>query len=459
MELNELFGRIVGQHWKLIVLCLLVGVGAAVALQADKQPLYSGSARIVLDTPDPESRAEADAVADTVKAIATSPAQVAAAMSQAGITGRDFVGTAEHHVDVSGLGSSGVVELSVSDRDPDMAIALTNALAAQVIRARLSNSEGKVKQALSDLDTQFSDLDQRIAMLEANIRSLDERLAGTLPALRTEQLATERDQAVKTRASLMQEQATVETKRSSLLSDDSLRPNATIISRASPPAKSQPSGMFPAVVLGSFLGLVLGVGIAGLIEAFRPTLVGPEVLAREFQAPVLGVLPGKPGADGSFDEADDVAGRLRLAADVAALRRVALVAAEEDVDIRLLAERLEAASPYENGHSSAMAFSGPAVTTAPGLAGDDHLRRLHIEPFIPGAGPITNGSRAGLVVVLPTTVKRADLAATQHLLATGRLPLLGIITYRTDKKSAPSVAHRIGRRVPAKAGHGPGERA
>jgi capsular polysaccharide biosynthesis protein len=435
MELNELFRRIVGQHWKLIALCFLAGVGAALALQADKQPLYSGSARIALDAPDPESRAEAVAIADTVKAIATSPTQVEAAMKQAGITGRDPVATAEHHVGVSGLGSSGVVELSVSDRDQQTAIALTNALAAQVIRARLTNSEGKVNQALSKLDLQIKDLDQRIAMLEANIRSLDERLAGSLSPQRAESLGVERDQATKTRASLLQQQATVETQRSNLLSGDSLRPNPTIISRASPPAKANPSELFPAVVLGGFLGLILGVGIAGLVEVFRPTLVGPDVLAREFQAPLLGVLPHKPGGDGSLDEADHVAGRLHLAADGAALRRVALVAAEKDVDIWPLAERLQA-TRYANGH--------------PG-------RTLQVQPFLPGAGPITNGSRPGLVVVLPTTVKKADLAATQHLLATGRLPLLGIIAYEDDKKSRTWGGHEFGRHFRGKVEHDSGE--
>jgi capsular polysaccharide biosynthesis protein len=435
MELNEVFRRIVGQHWKLIALCFLAGVGVALALRADTQPLYSGSARIVLDAPDPESRAEAVAIADTAKAIATSPAQVEAAMKQVGITGRDPTAIAEHHVAVSGLGSSGVIEISVSDRDQETAIALTNALSAQVIRARLTNSEGKVKEALSKLDLQLSDLDQRIAMLEANIRSLDERLAGPLSPQRAETLGVERDQAARTRASLLQQQATVETQRTNVLSDDSLRPNPTIISRASPPAKANPSGVFPALVLGGFLGLILGVGIAGLVEAFRPTLVGPDVLAREFQAPLLGMLVEQPGANGSVDEADHVAGRLRLAADAAALRRVALVAAEEDVDIWRLAERLQAAR-YVSGH--------------PG-------RTLQVQPFVPGAGPITNGSRAGLVVVLPTTVKKANLAATQHLLATGRLPLLGIITYEAGKKSRTWVPYELGRHLRGKVAHHSGD--
>ena len=445
MELNEVFRRIVGQHWKLIALWFLAGVCAALALQADKQPLYSGSARIVLDAPDPESRAEAVAIADTAKAIATSPAQVDAAMNHAGITGRDPRVTAEHHVGVSGLGSSGVIEISVSDRDPKMAIALTNALAAQVIRARLTNSEGKVKQALNELDLQISDLNQRIAMLEANIRSLDERLAGPLSAEQAKKLRVERDQATKTRASLLQQQAAVETQRSNVLTGDSLRPNPTIISRASPPAKAKPSALLPALVLGGLLSLILGIGFAGLVEAFRPTLVGPDVLAREFQVPLLGVLPDEPGADGSLDEADHVAGRLRLAADGADLRRVALVAAEEDVDIQPFAERLQEATRYFNGHGPSTS-GDPAVATASRLGRHgDHLRTLQVQPFVPGAGPITNGSRAGLVVVLPTTVKKADLAATHHLLATGKLPLLGIIAYEADRKSRVWVAYERGR--------------
>src|SRR6476659_8677936 len=119
MEINEAGRRIVGQHLSLILLFVVVGaVGAFVLVGASQT--YTASARLVLNTPDPTDRAGAIAIADTGNALATSPAEVTRALNSAHVTGRSGI-TVAQHVSVRGLGTSGVLQLSVTDKSPSVA--------------------------------------------------------------------------------------------------------------------------------------------------------------------------------------------------------------------------------------------------------------------------------------------------------------------------------------------------
>src|SRR5437867_8360961 len=153
VELEEAFRRIVGQHWRLIVCFVVIGLAVAPLIHLRAATAYTASARLVLDTPDPKSRTEAGAIADTAQAIATSPAQVQAALSRIGVH-RDPLSVANNDVTVRPLGTSGVLELSVIDRNAQAAAAIANSLAAQVIRARLGVSSGELQRALAAIGKQ-----------------------------------------------------------------------------------------------------------------------------------------------------------------------------------------------------------------------------------------------------------------------------------------------------------------
>jgi capsular polysaccharide biosynthesis protein len=437
MELNEVVRRIFGQHWRLIVCFIALGVAAPALLHLGDAPTYTASARGVLDTQDPESRAEAAAIIDTARAIATSPGPVRSALSAAHVTGRDPVEVAKHHVSVRGLGSSGVFQLSVSDRDRRTAAAIANALAAQVIRARLAASQGQTQQVLADLGQEIDDLNARITYLDARIDSLNERLSGAESA----DLRAERARAIQLSDSLVQQRGALEVQRTGVLSSESVRPKATIISRAGAPTAADSSRFFADVVLGALLGLILGVGVAGIIETFRPTLVGGDALAREFRAPLLGTLTNEPDDWGALQDETGIGMRLRLAAEAAALLKVSLVPIGPQVNVGPLAEWLEAASS-EDGAELVVAEPGLAepVEAVPGRpwrvaigahAGAPAHPAVRVRPFDVqnASASLNNGTPGGLVLVLPTTVKKGELMDAGHLLTVSRLPLLGLITY------------------------------
>jgi uncharacterized protein involved in exopolysaccharide biosynthesis len=415
MELNEVVRRIFGEHWRLIVFFVSLGIGVAAGLHLTDARMYTASARAVLDTRDPESRAESTAIADTARAIATSPGPTRNALRAAHVTGRDAVDVAKHHVSVRGLGSSGVFQLSVSDRDPDVAAAIANALAGQVIRARLAVTQGQTREVLGDLGQRIDDLNARTAFVDARLESLNERIAATSNPGTATALRRERDRAVELRDSLAQQRSDLEVQQNSVLSNDSLRPKPTIISPAQTPTAAD-SSRFPAdVVLGALLGLILGVGVAGLLETFRPTLVGGDALAKEFGTPFLGALPSPPDRRDALEDATDIAVRVRLAAHAAALGKVALIPVGPNVNVGPLAKRLEGVS----------SLSSTSVNET----------ALGIRPFDAGNAAASNGGGGGLVLVVPSTVKKQELVAAGHLLTASRSPLLGLITYHRDRRS------------------------
>jgi capsular polysaccharide biosynthesis protein len=440
MELNEVVHRIFGQHWRLIAVFIALGVGIPLLLHLRDAPSYTASARVVLDTRDPESRAEATAIVDTAKAIATSPSQVRDALKNVGVTDRNPTNVANHHVSVQGLGGSGVFELSVSDRDPRIAAVIANGLAAQVIRGRLA-STGAEAELLKGLDQKISDLAARIAYLDAQITSFNERISRAPTSAAAAALGSDRDRAQRLQATLVQQKAAAETERNSAVSTDAQRPRPTILSRALTPVSADASRLPADLVLGALAGFILGIGLAGLIETFRPTLVGSDALARELHAPVLGMLPREPEAEASLAKASDIAARVGLAAEATALKYVALLAGGPPVDLGPLAGCLQAEFPLDTpapaqeatrqafvsdwgGSVAGVPVASPTLSLSRKIRGE-----LRIQPFSLEKGSVNNGSPAGLILVLPTAIKKAELTEVGHLLTVVHMPLLGVITY------------------------------
>lgn len=167
MELNEAFRRILGQHWRLILVALVLGAGVAVAIHRDDADEYLATTRFVIDAEDPTSQTESAAVADTAKAIATSPAQVARALKQIDAGGRDPAALGKEHITLRPLGTSGVLQISVVDRNAEVAAALADELARGVIAKRLDIRRGHLHDTVQRLETRIEQLTDRIAELRS----------------------------------------------------------------------------------------------------------------------------------------------------------------------------------------------------------------------------------------------------------------------------------------------------
>jgi capsular polysaccharide biosynthesis protein len=406
VQLNDIGRRIFGEHSRLIVALVVGGLVVGLLLQVTSGTMYSASARLVLDTADPKSQSESKAIQDTAKAIATSPAQVRAALAAAPVQGRNAVEIARHHVSIGALGTSAVLQLSVSDRDRDVAAALTNALAEQVIQARLAVSNGQLQRTLANLQDRIDGLNSKIAALDVRADALTVQLAGVGSAAQASALRSQHDEVLQSRDLLIQQRNVAESERVSLLSAGATRPKPAIISRATIPKQANAAHWLRNALLGALLGLIIGIGAAAAIETVRPTIAGSENLAEALGTPLIGVLPSVyPGERrAAVEDLTPLGVRLRFVGNAAGARQIGLVAADPSVDLTGLATQLVASRSALDG--------------------------LEIHPVDLDEAELDGRRETAVVLVSPTSLKRVELLALDRRLSLTSATLLGLITYQ-----------------------------
>ena len=437
MELHQVIQRVLKCHWAGITVCLLIGLSVPFAINQNQAPTYSAHARLSLDIPDPTSSEESTAIADTARAMATSTDLVSDAIDKAQVR-REAAPLAEHNVSVEALGTSGVLELTVTDRNPDAASSIANALAEEVIDARSDANHSRVTAALREIGDQISAINLRIVEIDQAARSLNPaRVAASLDE----------------RRELSEQRADLEAQREGLLSFDITRPEAAIIDFARVPTETDPTSAVPEIALGGLLGLLLGVCLAALLEAVRPTIVGGHALADTFGAPILGHLPEWPRR---LDEQDAqaVAARVRLAARAAGVETVELVAAGKAKGLETLAQQLldlpepaeiSTASSSGNGDGSTTEEEAVAFMKGTGGRAGRHgvLLRAEGRPLRTVVRPLDTlrsgagdaAATTGIVVVAPTVASANRLEEARDLLTTIGLPVLGVITFHSIQRS------------------------
>src|SRR5204862_2186435 len=168
MELNQAVRRILGRHLILLLLCTSVGLGLGYRASANTTSTYSAETRLVLDTQDPTGLDEAQTIADTARAIVTSPNEVRIALRYAGVE-RNAADVAAHDITVRALGSSGVLQLEVTDPSPRAAAVVANKLSDDLIQTRLAVSQGGYEELHSKLQAQIKGL---TSSLEKTVRQI-----------------------------------------------------------------------------------------------------------------------------------------------------------------------------------------------------------------------------------------------------------------------------------------------
>jgi capsular polysaccharide biosynthesis protein len=441
MELNEAVHRIFRQHLVVILLMVAVCATGAALLDLGDKPAYTASTRLVLDTQDPQSSTGSTVIGDTAKAIATSPVEVGAALSRAGITDRKQADVAKR-VSVSPLGTSGVIQLSVSDSKPAYAQAIANALAEGVIATRSAVNTRRINQISADLDSRIDALNHRIAAADATVDTLNRQLAAGVTGEVAARLRSQVDSASRLRDFDSEQRGVLVSERLGLLSTDALRPQASVISRATLPRHADATRRVPDLMLGLLLGLILGIGAAGLIETFKPTIHGADMLAREFGTPYLGTIPEDAREAGSALSAEPITLVLRLAAERAGVMSVNLLAAVPDPGLSAAAANLEAA--VNGGPLPPPASPEPVPTGA--TPAYRPLKPERYRPPQPVPEPLRvrtfgidypasrNGTSSGVVVVAPRSLRRSRIVEVKYLLSVMPVPVLGLITYGSGSR-------------------------
>ena len=418
MELSEAFVRVVGRHILLIALLVAGGLVGAGMLHLGDRPQYRATVRLALGSGDPSSQAQSQIIADTARALATGPALVADALAKVPVR-RDAVDTAQHHVAVASLGSSGVVAMSVTDPDAAVAVSLANSLGAGVVSAHRDMVDGRYAATLSSVQSNIAETSRSIASIDAHIKAVGPLFdvvtpVGGVPL--SDRPWAEPNQLLRQRADLATALGSLNTERASIESNRALQAQGLIVAPAAAPAERVPGQLIPALALGGLLGLVLGLGLAAVLETLRPTVVGRAAIARHLGAPVLAELRGAETSEADVAEA---AMHIQLAAVGADLQRVALLALSRQLDLRPLADSLgqsvSGLSVHILGRRSPAPYRQEGSTESSAIG----IRPRYWQPAADGA--------TGVVLVTPAVVRLTELNRVVEFLTISGWPLMGLI--------------------------------
>jgi capsular polysaccharide biosynthesis protein len=435
VDLNEAFRRIFYAHRRAIVLFVIVGVAGGVALATISPPSYTATARVTIGDRPPDVAVDPVSVADAVEAIATSRSVLVSATQGAGIEGDVVVEPSA--VSVKPLGSSEFLQLSVTAHDAATATALANGLADEVVQRWGEVSGGQGGQALALVEETLTGVLERTAVLDEQITLLGLRLNQGAPD--RARVQARRDALVAEREALDRQRVSYEAQLSALLVDAASRSAPQVIDPAVVPPTADSRHTVPMAVLGALLGFLVGAGMAGLIEAVNPTLVGASAVGDAIGVPVLGKL-SRP-SDRTSEGSRRAVVNTRLAAWRAKATTLELVTMGAAIDLQTLASAVEG-------------DEGPGA--ADRAAGKRGRGQLLVRTFGADVAVPTSPSRSqapaatALVAVAPSMVKRSFVRDIHDAHAVTGWEILGVLVY--DRADGRSLRHRKPRaqRVPAR---------
>jgi capsular polysaccharide biosynthesis protein len=425
LEIDEVAARLVRRYWLVFLLCIAAPLTLVGLITVKQPPEYSADARIITGSLVPSSSTQSDAIVSQVEAIATGRGTAAAALEAAGAH-RNITQFVKNNITVSGLGGSQVVDLVVTDQNPEVAQRVAKALAAAATDSLNHVGQSGLESALRAIDDQIVKLSQQRAALaqQLNRDPSNQQLQAKLAGL---------DEVI----------ANFTGDRGRILIQASTQGLAGVIDAPARPAHPVPSALPQKLGLAALLGVVVALLIASIAEVVRPTLPGAQRVARRLGAPLLGRLLSADMSGLKTPGVAKLALRVRLAALHAAVYTVVLADVGTVAGLDKLAGSLEeAVGPLalesSNGvdaaagsNSHAPAPEQPGGAEAPTLV----MNRRFTLPqprlrFLPLSHMTATGDigwhRIGVLVVCGPVARVADVAALTDLAESSGWPILGV---------------------------------
>ncbi|MFI0447043.1 hypothetical protein [Actinomadura sp. 6N118] len=302
MEIDEVAARVIRSYWALLLVMTVLPLLLVGYVMSGQEPPHVAKSRIQASSRATDA-APGDAgvsiVVSQVKAFATSNTLLLRVM-QAQNVNRDPVKLAKQ-IEVTGLGTSTMVEMSIKDADAAVARGLTDAIASAVVDEINESNQGAITRQIKELDKRIRTLEKRLGPLS--------RQAGAVP--RPDISAANERERVQT------ELTDLRSNRSDLRTQLTTTGTASVVQPAVLAPPSNPVVMMSAI--GGLAGLIFGILIAVVTEMFRPTIPGQSRVAKRLDAPLLG------WADRTDAELVDLGRRIRLASKRAGVTQVTLV--------------------------------------------------------------------------------------------------------------------------------------
>ena len=364
MDVTEAASRLVLRYWLVVALTIAVPMMAVGAYVLHSPHTYTARTRLLAAPTVPQAQAQADAVVSQVQAVATSRDLVAAALATAGIN-RDPSAVVKS-IAISGVGSSGLVDLSYTDTSAAVAQRVDIAVSNLVVTRLLA-----LRAGVPELVQNFDDL---IAALDAK-RATVAGVAHAGP--RTEALVTNLDDLI----------SDMTADRTRLSAFGQSGASVAIVDAATlPPVDGD--GLVAKLAVALLLGLVAGLLVAGANEALRPRVAGAVRVARLLDVPML----GRVGSD--LAATADIGRRLRLASRRESTTSVVLMRADGTPVAPELVSRLRVVTLSPSPMPRQWSIGAELADAAPSTSYPTEFGTS--EPGTNGDGVITNGAAAAM---------------------------------------------------------------
>jgi hypothetical protein len=428
-----------------LLLILVILPAAGVVVLKEGQPVtYAATAVVQGQDTIPDSTTQVSAIQSKVAAVATSPATVQQAISAANISGADALQIAKHEITVSPMSSSAIMTITVTDKNPLVALDLSRAL-APVVADQLNQLGVASNPELAALAKTQSQLVTRRNQLQAQLSASGAANAATSVGVQSllTQLSSAEQELSNNQAEQQQVLATLTTET-----------GASVVSLPSVvTGASRHAAVYGA--LAGLLGLIIGLLFAALREVLRPTVAQPAAGARELGAVLFGTAEERGGRIVALGR--DLPERLNLAAHRAGARTVVLTGPGSPARLSSLAARLRALESadglslgshrIETDHGSDASSNGEA--RRPSIVGSEHravglattdwpvgvtaAQSAEQQRTVVTLNDIRLGAPppdAALVVVLPRFASHSALDQAADLGVTADWPILGVIGIR-----------------------------
>ena len=260
MDLRH-FWRILLARKGVILTCFLLAAGSALALSVSQQKKYTASASLLFRDARLDQTlfgstyfTNEDPTRDAATNVKLVSLEVVAARTAKALHNGMTPGQIQSEVQVQQQGQANVVSIQATDPNRELAGRIPNTFAEQYIAFRRDADRAKVRDA------------QRL---------VQHQLDALTPAVRR----SDQGRSLQQRAEQLQILASLQTGNAELA-----QPASTPSSPSSPTPKRD-------AILGGLLGLLLGVGLAFLLERLDRRLKDPQEIASAFDRPILGAVP------------------------------------------------------------------------------------------------------------------------------------------------------------------------
>lgn len=276
------FLEVLRRRITIVIACLVLVPGIALAYTATQPKKYSASASILLEdagfensvvsnvsapTPSAQDIATEIDTTVTVASLPTIAKNTAAKVGQGVTAGEIASGTT-----VAPAGSGKVLTVTSTDTKPRRAAQIATAYAGEFVAFERSMLRARVLKARDNLARQA-------VQTEAQYRSLIQRSTGSQADKAAAAALRKRLSDLQSREGDLTALAAVQTG------------NATVVQPATAPGSPTSPNPLRNVIAGIGLGLLLGVGLAVLFELLDRRLTKPEDVESLFGRPIVGAIP------------------------------------------------------------------------------------------------------------------------------------------------------------------------